>query len=124
MLSLSLSLSNESVSKSISYKISFPCPRNPGIFARISLQCHERKQLLYKCWMITCASLPSSFSSVFYISMLYRLLSYLFTRKSAQPPCDKFKTQLEELKVCDKFYLLFRLYIKKTGCVVAVKDNI
>jgi len=82
------------------------------------LQCHERKQLFHKHQTIICASLPLSFSSIFHLSLLYTLPSGLFTSKCAPPPCGKFITQLEELKACDKFNLLLRLYVKNQSCYI------
>jgi len=49
---------------------------------------------------------------------LYRLPSDLFTSKFAPPPCRKFITKLEELKVCGKSNLLLGLYVKNCSCFI------
>jgi len=97
-VSMSLSLLDEPAS---SVSVSKSSLKSTVIITRICLQFCERKQLFHKHQMI-CASLPLSFLSLFYLNILYRLLSDLLTRIFAQALCGKFITQVEKLKACDK----------------------
>jgi hypothetical protein len=58
---------------------------------------------------LTFTSLPPSFASthlsIFYLCILFRLSSGLFTSKFSPPSCSSFITQLEELEAFNKYKL-------------------